>query len=110
MSDEKKNPWEIKKEKQIYENPWINVVEYDVTTPAGKPGIYGIVQFKNIAIGIIVLDKEYNTYIVGQYRFPLEEYSWEIPMGGGKLDVDPLDSAKRDGRDRYCSQKMEKDH
>lgn len=96
MIDENINPWEITDSKNIYDNPWISIEEFDVIDPSGKSGIYGVVHFKNMAIGILVLDENYNTYIVGQYRFPLKIYSWEIPMGGGKLDVEPLDSAKRE--------------
>ncbi|MEO6851173.1 MAG: NUDIX hydrolase, partial [Mucilaginibacter sp.] len=70
--------------------------EYQVINPAGNPGIYGKVNFKNLAIGILPLDEEMNTYLVGQYRFVLDQYSWELPEGGGALDVDPLESAKRE--------------
>lgn len=91
-----KNPWQIISEKEVYDNKWINVTEYDVINPNGGKGIYGKVHFKNIAIGIIVLDDELNTYLVGQYRFAINAYSWEIPEGGGALNADPLDSAKRE--------------
>jgi 8-oxo-dGTP pyrophosphatase MutT (NUDIX family) len=90
------NPWLTKKIKPIYSNPWINVEEHDVLNPAGNPGIYGKVHFKNKAIGIIPLDAKGNTYLVGQYRYTLEEYCWEIPMGGGPLETDLLESAKRE--------------
>ena len=69
-----KNPWVIKGQKSVYENSWISVTEYDVLNPAGNKGIYGKVHFKNIAVGVMVLDKELNTYLVGQYRFPLNVY------------------------------------
>ena len=90
------NPWRILSSKEIYNNNWISVTEYNVINPSGGKGIYGKVHFKNAAIGILPLDEELNTYLVGQYRFPLEQYSWEIPEGGGPLDVDFLDSAKRE--------------
>jgi len=90
-----KNPWQIISEKNIYDNNWINVTEYDVINPGGEEGIYGKVHFKNIAIGIVPLDEEYNTYLVGQYRFTIDKYSWEIPEGGC-LNESPLDSAKRE--------------
>ena len=90
------NPWQILAAKQVYDNNWIRVTEYDVINPGGGKGIYGKVHFKNIAIGIIVLDELLNTYLVGQFRFPLNEYSWEIPEGGGAMGVDPLESAKRE--------------
>lgn len=90
------NPWTILGEKKIYENPWISLTEYDVLNPSGGKGIYGKVHFRNIAIGVIPLDEEGNTYLVGQYRFTLNQYSWEIPEGGGAMGVDPVDSAKRE--------------
>src|SRR5690606_388563 len=79
-----------------FETPWIKVTKHDVLNPAGKPGIYGVVSFKNIAIGILPLDKDLNTWLVGQWRFPLGQYSWEIPEGGGPHGVDPILSAKRE--------------
>jgi 8-oxo-dGTP pyrophosphatase MutT (NUDIX family) len=91
-----KNPWQIISEKNVYDNKWINVTEYDVVNPNGGKGIYGKVHFKNIAIGIVVLDDEQNTYLVGQYRFAIDEYSWEIPEGGGSLNTDPIESARRE--------------
>jgi ADP-ribose pyrophosphatase len=90
------NPWQIIGEKAVYDNKWINVTEYQVLNPSGNPGIYGKVHFKNRAIGVIALDAGMNTYLVGQYRFALSAYSWEIPEGGGPLDEEPLDAAKRE--------------
>ena len=90
------NPWQTLSTKVAYENPWIKLTHREVLTPAGTAGIYGVVHFKNTAIGIVPLDKDYNTYLVGQYRYTLDEYSWEIPEGGGPLGTDPLDSAKRE--------------
>ncbi len=94
--NEHENPWKIVNKKSIYENSWISLEEHDVLNPAGKKGIYGQVHFKNKAIGIISLDHENYTWIVGQYRYPLNEYSWEIPMGGGPMEEDVLESAKRE--------------
>ncbi len=90
------NPWKINHEKNIYDNLWINVTEFQVINPSGNPGIYGKIHFKNKAIGILTLDENRNTYLVGQYRFPLNQYSWELPEGGGPLESSPLDSAKRE--------------
>ncbi|MFC0517618.1 NUDIX domain-containing protein [Mucilaginibacter angelicae] len=90
------NPWKITSEKNIYDNPWIGLTEYQVINPAGNPGIYGKVHYKNLAIGVLPLDDELNTYLVGQYRFPLNQYSWEMPEGGGPEGTDPLESAKRE--------------
>jgi len=90
------NPWKIIDEKTVYINAWINLIEYNVINPGGGKGIYGKVHFKNIAVGVIVLDEELNTYLVGQYRFTLNAYSWEIPEGGSPINTDPLESAKRE--------------
>ena len=91
-----RNPWKTLSVKQIFESPWISVSKHDVINPAGNAGEYSVVHFKNIAIGIIPLDIDFNTWIVGQYRYPIDKYSWEIPEGGGKLDLPPLESAKRE--------------
>jgi len=90
------NPWTVKHRTTAYENQWIRVEHHEVLNPSGGDGIYGVVRFKNLAIGILPIDEQGYTWIVGQYRFPLGEYSWEIPEGGGKLDVDPLASAQRE--------------
>lgn len=90
------NPWKINAEKQIYNNPWISLTEYDVINPGGGKGIYGKVHFKNIAVGVLVLDHELNTYLVGQFRFTLNAYSWEMPEGGCPVGSDTLESAKRE--------------
>lgn len=90
------NPWTTRSSETVYESPWIKVVKHDVLNPANNPATYSVVNFKNLAIGILALDNEYNTWLVGQWRYPVNEYSWEIPEGGGLLDVDPLDSAKRE--------------
>ncbi len=90
------NPWTIISSEEKYDNPWINLTEYQVINPNGGKGIYGKVHFKNLAIGIIPINNDGEIILIGQYRFPLDVYSWEIPEGGGKLGVDPLDSAKRE--------------
>lgn len=96
MIDETHNPWTTLSSKAIYQNPWIKVREDQVLNPKGGNGIYGVVSMKNKAIGIIPIDDEGYTYLVGQYRYPLNEYSWEIPMGGGLIENDILESAKRE--------------
>lgn len=90
------NPWKTKSKSTVYENKWIKVSHEEVVTPTGTDGIYGTVHFKNLAIGIIPLDENDNTWLVGQYRYALGEYSWEIPEGGGLLADNPLEAAKRE--------------
>jgi 8-oxo-dGTP pyrophosphatase MutT (NUDIX family) len=96
MTDEHKNPWQVLNAKEIYENPWINLTEYSVINPTGGKGIYGKVHFKNRAIGVVPLDEALNTWLVGQFRFTINEYSWEIPEGGGLYDEEPLEAAQRE--------------
>lgn len=93
------NPWTTLSNKEIYDNPWIRLTHHDVLNPAGKQSIYGTVHFKRLAIGIIPLDEEGNTWIVGQYRFPINTYSWEIPEGGGDREIEPVESAQRELRE-----------
>lgn len=90
------NPWTILSENVVYNNNWISVHHYEVLNPAGGKGIYGKVHFKNIAIGIVPIDEDGNTYLIGQYRFPLNKYSWEIPEGGCTFNEQPIDAAKRE--------------
>lgn len=95
MIDEHRNPWQTVSETHIYENPWIQLTEFGVRNPSGNPGIYGVVHFKNVAVGVVPYEAGY-IWLVGQYRYPLKRYSWEIPEGGGAIGVDALASAKRE--------------
>lgn len=95
-----KGEWQELSRQTIYDNPWIALKHSEVRNPNGGKGIYGVVHFKNIAIGIIPIDEEGYTYLVGQERFPLGGiYTWEIIEGGGPLDIDPLESAQRELRE-----------
>lgn len=93
------NPWKTLSGEEKYDNRWINVTEYQVINPGGGRGIYGKVHFKNKAIGVIPIDKEGNTWLVGQYRYTLNAYSWEIPEGGAPMNEDPLLAAQRELRE-----------
>lgn len=90
------NPWKTLSVKDIYDNPWLHVAEHQVINPSGNPGIYGLVRFKNCAVGIIPIDDDGYTWIVGQYRYALDVYSWEIPMGGVPVGTDMLAGARRE--------------
>ena len=90
------NNWKTVSSQTVYENAWLELSHRDVINPSGNKGIYGLVKFKNQAIGVIPVDEEGNIYLVGQYRYAIDEYSWEIPEGGGVLGADGLDAAKRE--------------
>ena len=91
-----KNPWLIKETIVKYDNPWIKVLEHQVVSPANKDGIYGVVEFKNKAVAIIPLDEHLNTWLVGQFRFPVNSYEWEVPEGGSPSYETPLETAQRE--------------
>ncbi len=90
------NPWQQLSRQKIYNNPWIEVFEDQVINPRGGQSLYGKVSFKNKAIAIIPIDEAQHTWLVGQYRYTLDEYSWEIPMGGGDRNLDILTAARRE--------------
>jgi 8-oxo-dGTP pyrophosphatase MutT (NUDIX family) len=96
--DETKNPWLSVSSKRVYDNPWITVREDRVVRPDGESGIYGVVHYKNIAVGILAIEEDH-VYLVGQYRYPLKSYSWEIPEGGCPEDEEPLRAAQRELRE-----------
>ena len=88
--------WKTLRSRIIFDNPWMTVVEDRVINPGGGENNYGHVKFKNRAVAIVPLDKDGNTWLVGQQRYTLGLYSWELPMGGAPLADDPLAAAKRE--------------
>jgi ADP-ribose pyrophosphatase len=96
MMERVNNPWQTLETTVKYDNPWISLREDRVLKPSGNPGVYGVVHFKNRAIGVLPLDEEGYTYLVGQWRYALNAYSWELPEGGGPLLEAPLEAAKRE--------------
>jgi 8-oxo-dGTP pyrophosphatase MutT (NUDIX family) len=89
-------PWVRGAATPVFDTPWISVTRYDATAPTGNAATYGMVSFKNYAVAILPIFDDGTTILVGQHRFPLGDYSWEIPEGGGPLDQDPLESARRE--------------
>ena len=98
MTDKEKTvgPWRVLQEQEIYDNPWINLSHHDIVHPDGTPGQYGVVRFKNFAVGVLPIDENGMVPLVGQHRFPHDSYSWELPEGGGPVDRPPLEAAKRE--------------
>lgn len=90
------NTWKTLSSELIYESPWIAVNKHATINPAGNPATYSVVHFKNKAIGVFPLSDDGYTWLVGQWRYPLNAYSWEIPEGGGPLHEHPLEAAKRE--------------
>jgi 8-oxo-dGTP pyrophosphatase MutT (NUDIX family) len=96
---ERTNPWTTLSTRAIYENPWISVREDQVLRPDGQPGIYGVVHFKNRAVGVLPVDEAGRVWLVGQHRYPLDAYSWEIPEGGCPESETPEATALRELRE-----------
>ncbi len=93
---EKIGGWQRLSQKNVYENDWIRVTHEEVKRPNNTEGIYGVVHFKNQAVGVIPIDDEGNTWLVRQSRYALNQFTWEIPEGGSPDGEDPLESAKRE--------------
>jgi 8-oxo-dGTP pyrophosphatase MutT (NUDIX family) len=96
VSESELNPWRRVSRRVAYDNPWIQILHDDVVRPDGKPGIYGVVHFRHLAIGVVPLDADDRVLLVGQYRYTMDHYSWEIPEGGGDLDEEPEAAARRE--------------
>lgn len=88
--------WKKLSSRTVFENPWMEVREDHVINPGGGENQYGYVHFKNRAVAIVPLDEQGFTWLVGQQRYTLGEYSWELPMGGAPLDEAPLAAAQRE--------------
>lgn len=95
MFDETKNPWRTLSTREVYDNNWIKVREDEVIRPDEGLGIYGVVHYKNIAVGVLAVEDD-SIYLVGQYRYVLDLYSWEIPEGGCPEGEDILRAAQRE--------------
>jgi 8-oxo-dGTP pyrophosphatase MutT (NUDIX family) len=92
-------PWTRHTRRVAYENPWITIWHDEVTRPDGEPGIYGVVHFANLAVGVVALDASDRVLLVGQHRYALDTYSWEIPEGGVPIEETPLEGAQRELRE-----------
>lgn len=93
------NPWTTLSSRQVYDNPWISVREDQVLRPDGSPGIYGVVHFKGRAIGVLPVEEDGSIWLVGQWRYPLGIYSWEIPEGGSHSEESDEEAARRELRE-----------
>jgi 8-oxo-dGTP pyrophosphatase MutT (NUDIX family) len=92
-------PWRSHAARLVYDNPWISLTEHEAEAPTGFKAVYGVVGFKNLAIAVLPLHADGAVTLVGQHRFPHQDYSWEIPEGGAPLGEDPLDGARRELRE-----------
>jgi 8-oxo-dGTP pyrophosphatase MutT (NUDIX family) len=99
MDATRESPWRRRSRRVAYENPWVTVWHDEVTRPDGQPGIYGVVHYANLAVGVVPIDEADRVVLVGQFRYTVNAYSWEIPEGGVPPDEDPLEGARRELRE-----------
>src|SRR4051812_12263790 len=89
-------PWRRRRRRDAYANPWITIWHDEVQRPDGSDGIYGVVHFANRAVGAVVLDDADRVLLVGQHRYTLDAYSWEIPEGGVPAGETAVDGVRRE--------------
>lgn len=94
--EEDGDPWIVKSTSEVFANGWLTLNEHQVTHPDGSPGTYTVVRFRRLAVGVLPIDANGDVHLVGQWRFPLKRYSWEMPEGGGEPREDALECAKRE--------------
>ena len=97
--DPLESPWHRRSRQLVYENPWVSVLHDEVDRPDGRPGIYGVIHFLNHAVAIVAIDEQDRVVLVGQWRYTLDAYSWELPEGGVPPDETPLAGAQRELRE-----------
>jgi ADP-ribose pyrophosphatase len=94
--EEDGNPWIVKSVDRPFENEWLALDRHKVVRPDGDDGTYTVVRIRRVAVGVLPIEPDGSVHLVGQWRFPLGRYSWEMPEGGAEPGEDPLDCAKRE--------------
>jgi len=92
-------PWRRLSRRVAYDNPWLQLLHDEVVRPDGSRGIYGVVHFRTQAVGVVAVGDDGRLLLVGQHRYTLDEYSWEIPEGGVDEGESPLEGARRELRE-----------
>ena len=99
QSMDRENPWKTLRTEIAFENAWIRIVKNDVINPSGNPGEYTFVDFKTRAVAVVPVDDQGNTRLVGQYRYAMDSYEWEVPAGGCPEGESLLECARRELRE-----------
>lgn len=94
--EEDGDPWRVNSVRRPFENTWLALDEHQVTRPDGSPGTYTVVRIRRLAVGVLPIEANGDVHLVGQWRFPLQRYSWEMPEGGAEPGEDALECAKRE--------------
>ena len=88
------NPWKTLSSRIAYENAWVRLREDTVVRPDGGAGIYGVVEMRP-SVAVVALNADRQIVLVGQWRYPLGRYSWEIPRGGSMPGESDLEAVAR---------------
>jgi 8-oxo-dGTP pyrophosphatase MutT (NUDIX family) len=99
VSASEDNPWTTLSTEPRFEDDFVRVDDHRVINPAGREANYGVVHFKNIGLRILPVDAEGQTFLVGQYRYGADYFSWEFPAGNQDPGEDSRDGAKRELRE-----------
>jgi 8-oxo-dGTP pyrophosphatase MutT (NUDIX family) len=93
---EQPDPYTVLDRRFVYDSPWIRVREDRFRHRKGAEGRYAVCGFRRTACGVLALDDQDRVVLVGQWRYPLEAYSWEIPEGGGEVTESPFETIRRE--------------
>lgn len=93
---EQPDPYAVLERRFVYDSPWIRVREDRFNHRRGAEGRYAVCGFHRTACGVLALDDQDRVVLVGQWRYPLEAYSWEIPEGGGDAAESPFEAMQRE--------------
>ncbi len=80
----------------VAENPWMTLTVHDAVAPTGTSARYMVLHPANLAVGVLPIHEDGTVVLVGQQRFALKNYSWEMPEGGAPFDEAPLEGVKRE--------------
>lgn len=95
----RRGPWEVHASREVYSNEFLRVMEEEVIQPDGKPGIFGLVEFRHPGVGIVPVTEDREVFLVRQFRYANNSYLWEIPGGNSEPGEDVLVAAKRELRE-----------
>jgi len=89
-------PWRDAGSTTLFENPWMRLTRHDATAPTGHKADYVVMRPQNMSVGVLPLHADGTVTLVGQQRFALMNWSWEMPEGGAPFSEDPLEGARRE--------------
>lgn len=92
--DPKSNPWIVLSREVKFDSPYFNAREDSVSFRGRPARPYTSIRAKVHGVCIASVDWDGCVTLVGQYRYVLDRFTWELPGGGVPVGVDPLEVAK----------------